>query len=290
MKFCYVDESGTGDEPYAVMVGIVVDALRMRPTKVDWDALLRRLEEIVRKPVEEIHTRDFYAGNGPWRKINGPQRVAIIGSVMDWLGDRKHSLVYTAVDKAKFFAEFPNDGRFDGIKTLWRFLGLHLVLSIQKQHQRLKKNKGNTVLIFDNEEREQARFTDLIVNPPDWTETYYGRTKKQDRLDQIVDVPYFADSRDVPLLQVADFVAYFLRRYAELEGGDAERYAGESEQVRGWALTALEQAIPKAAVYPKKGRRCACADLFYAYAPASIRDWRAAANASDHACSTRGAG
>jgi len=29
MKFCYLDESGIGDEPYAVMVGIIVDAQRM---------------------------------------------------------------------------------------------------------------------------------------------------------------------------------------------------------------------------------------------------------------------
>ena len=65
MKFCYVDESGTGDEPYAVMVGVVVDALRMRPTKADWDGLLIHLGCIVGRAVEEIHTRDFYAGNGP---------------------------------------------------------------------------------------------------------------------------------------------------------------------------------------------------------------------------------
>ena len=64
MKFCYVDESGTGDEPYAVMVGIVVDALRMRSTKADWDRLLAHLQGIVGRPVEEIHTRDFYAGEG----------------------------------------------------------------------------------------------------------------------------------------------------------------------------------------------------------------------------------
>jgi hypothetical protein len=271
MKFCYVDESGTGDEPYAVMVGIVVDALRMRPTKADWDALLKRLERIVGSPVEEIHTRDFYAGNGPWRGINGPQRAEIIGSVMGWLGDRKHLVAYCAVDKTKFLAEFPQDLRSPDIKTIWRFLGLHLVLSIQKQHQRLKKNKGNTVLIFDNEEREETRFTDLVLKPPDWTDTYYARGRKQEPLDQIVDVPYFANSRDVPLLQVADFVAYFLRRYAELEASDAERYDGEKRQVDVWANKALERAIPKAMVYPKKGR-CACADLFYTYAPVSMRD------------------
>ena len=140
MKFCYIDESGTGDEPYAVMVGIVVDATRMRPTKAQWDGLLRELETIVGRPIEEIHTRDFYAGNGPWRKISGPQRAAIIGAVMDWIGNRKHTFVYTAVNKAKFFSEFPGDDRYGDIRTLWRFLGMHLVLTIQRQHQRIKKD------------------------------------------------------------------------------------------------------------------------------------------------------
>jgi|GEM_PF-2882739 hypothetical protein len=33
MKFCYFDESGMGEEPYLVIVGIIVDATRMHITK-----------------------------------------------------------------------------------------------------------------------------------------------------------------------------------------------------------------------------------------------------------------
>jgi hypothetical protein len=269
VKFCYVDESGTGDEPYAVMVGIVVDAQRMRPTKLDWDGLLRLLGEMVGKPITEMHTRDFYSGNGPWRGIDGPVRARIIDTVLKWIGERKHQVVSCGVDKVRFFEECPSDPRFSEIQTLWRFLGLHLVLSVQKCHQKLPKNKGNTVLIFDNEEREQMRFTDLVLNPPAWTDTYY-RGKKQERLDQIVDAPYFADSRDVPLLQVADFVAYFLRRHAELEGGAQERYAGEQDKVSGWASQVLSRSMPQAMIYPKRGR-CSCGDLFFEFAPTCIR-------------------
>jgi len=266
MKFCYVDESGTGDEHYAIMVGIIVDIIRMRPTKSDWATLLDELQRIVKKPIREIHTRDFYAGNSPWRDIDGSQRAEIISAIFGWLSDRKHPIVYCAVDKNKFLSEFCKDRRHGDIKTIWRFLSLHLVLSIQKHHQRFPKNKGNTLLIFDNEERERTRFTDLILNPPSWTDTYYNRTSKQDALDQIVDVPYFADSKDVPLLQVADFVAYFLRRFAELENGDKERYKGEKGQVRQWMKSVLTQAIPLACIYPKK-RRCQCAELFFKYVP-----------------------
>jgi hypothetical protein len=71
MKFCYVDESGTGDEPFAVMVGVLVDAQRMHVTKGAWQDLLRLLSEICCKEVTEFHTRDFYKGNGVWRTISG---------------------------------------------------------------------------------------------------------------------------------------------------------------------------------------------------------------------------
>jgi hypothetical protein len=120
-------------------------------------------------------------------------------------------------------------------------------------------------------ERERERFTDLVLRPPAWTDSYYSRDKKQEPVDQLVDAPYFADSRDVALLQLADFIAYFLRRYAELENGDRERYAGERLQVTEWARQALACSIPKAAMYPKRNR-CECADFFYGLATPCLRD------------------
>ncbi|MBK8379303.1 MAG: DUF3800 domain-containing protein [Nitrospira sp.] len=50
----------------------------------------------------------------------------------------------------------------------------------------------------------------------------------------MVDVPYFGDSSEVHLLQVADFVAYFLRRHAEITGGySPERYELEAGRIEG---------------------------------------------------------
>lgn len=270
MKFCYVDESGTGEEPYAVMVGVMVDALRMRPTKSDWDRVLGELSKLTGKQLDELHTREFYAGNGVWRELGGPLRSQIIDLVMDWVAARKHLIVYCAIDKKKWHDGFSADPRHADVSTIWRFLGLHLVLAIQKVNQATPKNKGNTVLVFDNEERERTRFTDLILDPPGWTDSYYSRKKSQDALDQIVDAPYFADSKDVPLLQVADFIAYFLRRHLEIANGDKERYTGETAKVDAWAKKAIARCIPISSLYPKT-RRCACADLFFEYAPPALR-------------------
>jgi hypothetical protein len=271
MKFCYIDESGIGEEPYAVMVGVITDALRMRPTKSDWEALLSVLSKLAGRTISEFHTRDFYAGNTPWRGLTGQMRAQIIDALIDWINSRKHSLVFVAVDKTRWSSEFMSDSRYADLNTVWRFLGLHLVLSLQKHHQHIPKNKGNTVLIFDNEEKERVRFTDLILNPPAWVDSYYSRTSKQESFDQIVDAPYFADSTDVPLLQVADFLAYFLRRYAELENGDHERYNGERQKVAKWVNKAFARTITKSATYPKR-ERCDCANLFFEFAPSCLRE------------------
>ena len=185
MKFCYLDESGTGEEPYAVMVGIIVDSYRMRITKREWTGLLEALSEILSKQISEIHTADFYAGNGVWRKLDGSLRARIISAIFNWLKERNHKIVYSSVDKAKFKADFSKEPQANEIGTMWRFMALHICLALQKCHQVIRENKGHTVIIFDNQKSEAQEFINLIRNPPEWSDTYYQRSRRQDRLSPI---------------------------------------------------------------------------------------------------------
>lgn len=279
MKFVYFDETGLGEEPIAIMVGIIADSYRMRLTKQHWDELLKSLSDIVGREITEIHTKDFYPGNGVWHGLNGNVRAEIISKVFNWLDERKHSIVYTVVDKTKFFSDFKKEPQFDDIKTLWRFMAMHVSLALQKKYQgsikgknRKLNTKENFVLVFDNEYRDQKHFTDLILNPPDWTDSYYNKQIKQEKFNQIVDVPHFVDSKDVGLIQLADFVCFFLRRYIELKLGlKTESYAGELEKITNWVNIALSQSIPKSNIYLSKGR-CSASDLFFRYSHEIIRN------------------
>lgn len=274
MKFVYIDESGIGTEPIGVMVGVIADSHRMRVTKDHWSSLLVELSQIIGKDIAEIHTRDLYSGNSPWRDLGGEQRSEIIHTVFTWLRDRRHSIAYAAVDKKKFYTDFENEIFFEDIKSLWRFMALHLTLSIQKRFQGPSRGKkrnlnpsGTCVLIFDNEEREQKRFTDLLLNAPSWTDTYYDRKSGQEIFSQIIDVPHFVDSKDVGLIQLADFICFFLRKHIELQSGYVEpAYKDEIEKVQHWTELILAQAIPKNNIFLSRGR-CECADMFYRYAP-----------------------
>ena len=271
MKFCYIDESGTGAEPFAVMIGIIVDAQRMHVTKDGWLSLLTFLSDLIKKPVEEIHTRDFYPGNSIWRDIDGPMRSRVITAVFHWLNERKHSVICSVIDKTEYQKRQFEETIPDGINTVWKCLGLHLILGLQKTFQTEKKNKGNTLLVFDEEKREQLQFADVINSPPAWTDEYYDREPKQKRLDQIIDVPYFADSRHVGLIQMADFAAFFLRRFVEIKtGAVGPRYKEEEQKIGQWISSLCQRHVPISACYPKKGRNAA-QDFFWSIAPGCIR-------------------
>ena len=82
VNFCYCDESGTGQEPIATMVGILVDSGRMHLTKQDWHGLLKSLSAITKRHIVELHTSDFYNGNGVWRNLSGTQRFVTILSLL----------------------------------------------------------------------------------------------------------------------------------------------------------------------------------------------------------------
>lgn len=278
MKFVYIDESGTGNEPIAVMAGVITDSHRMRRTKEDWNSLLKQLGEIIGKNIDEIHTRDFYSGNSHWRELRGEQRAEIITAIFKWLHDRKHQIVYTAVDKQKFKKDFENNDQLRETGSSWKFMALHIALSLQKAYQgsprrenRTINSKGDIVLIFDQEYKEQQQFTNLLQSPPDWTDTYYDRKPKQEKMSQIVDVPHFVDSKQVGLIQLADFICFFLRKYIELQMNMVKpAYKDEIEGVREWTNLILDRSILKSNIFLSRGR-CECSNLFFDYAPEPIK-------------------
>lgn len=272
MKFCYCDETGTGVEPYAVLLGVVVDASRMHLTKDDWSDFLSQLSEKVGQEFQELHTRHFYSGSGIWRSLSGQQRSDAIDFFIDWFSERKHHVVFSAIDKSKHKAMQAKGDIHAEIDTVWKAMGFHVALAVQRNFQTEAKNKGNTIFVFDEEVKEETGFQKLLLSPPAWSDSYYGKQEKQKRLCQLIDAPYFADSKNVGLLQVADFLAYFVRRHIEIsEGALPAKYKGEAEKVAKWFEKIKARSIPYQSIYPKK-QRCQTANLFWALAPECIRN------------------
>jgi hypothetical protein len=276
MKFVYADETGTGDGSTVIVVGIVLDAYRMHITKRDWKDLLAAFSKMTGRTLSELHFRNFYSGRKEWNGLPGDQRAAGISYILRWLSERKHKLTFSAINKDGFqtcLDHGTDPCRASDLGTAWRAAALHLLLQFQKLHQKEKAPKGQTVVVFDQEDREQMRFIDLFRKPPGWTDSYYGRGRKAEPLDLFVDVPYFVDSEHALLVQAADMVAYLLGRYTKLnDEGEEPKYADEPARIAGWIsqIRALVLATP--CRYPKTGR-CDCADFFWKLCPAALRDF-----------------
>lgn len=273
MKFCYLDESGTGDEPYAIMVGIIVDSQRMRLTKSHWAELLSELSKLTGKTIKEFHTREFYRGNGPWHGlVDGETRTKILNVILDWLIDRKHKITFGGINKEKYSKDFETDEKLKDLRSLWCTMAFHQVLIVQKTQQNQKNNKGNTLFVFDKEVREEKKFAKLLNSPPDWSDKYYKKKKNEKQLNQIIDMPCFGDSEQVYLLQIADIVAYILRLYLEIKTKKyPEKYDGELKKLEEMINKIKTASLPISSRFPSTGRDEA-SDLFYQYAPEQLRN------------------
>jgi GNAT superfamily N-acetyltransferase len=272
MKFCYFDGSGMGDETYLVVAGIIVDATRMHVTKESWAEFLTYLSKVAGRKIEEFHSRDFYRGNGVWRDMEGSERARLIEAILEWVEKRKHKCVFSGIDKAIYKKKSEEDIRLKQFKSKWCAAALHCTLQVQKHHQREETPKGHSVLIFDREVSEETDLSLLIHKPPQWIDTFYSRDNNKTAFDQIVDVPFFADSKHILLAQVADLFAYILRTSAEIQDGLlSEKYKGEGKKMMVWSERIAKIALPRSSRYPSKGR-CQASQLFWDLAPSIIRE------------------
>jgi len=243
----------------------------MHITKEHWGGLLEHLSGICGKKLKELHTKDFYAGSGPFKNLPGHERADYISSIVQWLCERKHDIVYSAIHKEQFAQSKAAGALHPELETAWRMGAFHCILALQKAHQSLEKNKGHTLLVFDKKGHDEQPLTQMVLSPPGWSDTYYSRGKKQEALDHIIDAPYFADSTHVPMLQVADFLAYFFRRHVEIaEQLVAPKYPAEEERITKWVGALAKRCIGYSHMYPARAR-CATAEAFYAHCPESLR-------------------
>jgi len=271
MKVCYVDESGNDrKDPCLVMVGIVVDAYRLNRTREEFGEIFNDIQQLFQDNLKELKGKKMLYGRDRWRNVHLATRKHIFSFLCDWVVERKHHIVLAAIDRERFkqsdrsrFPEVANDP--------WLACSLHIALQIQKYHQGKKKNKGRTLLFIDENKQKADKLSELLFEPPEWTDPYYGRRKNQARLDQLIDSSFAVKSHHAGLVQVADLYALILQRYAELhEYKRSEEFEGEKSLIDEWARTLASRMLPKATRWPERAK-APCSKWYNDIAPESLR-------------------
>lgn len=272
MKLVYLDESGKEEHDVSVVAGLVVDAYRVHSSRQEWLEVLQQMAVLAAKPVAEFHMVDVYNRAGEWADVSHENRGQAVSIVLAWLAKKRHRVVFSATLKAEFDARVRAGCTMTSdLGSRWLSQAFHVTLSINKQYKGLPNNKGKSLLVFDQGSGYDKRLSKLLVSPPVWSDTYYDRMTKERQLGEIMDTSFFADSVHAPLIQLADTVAFILRRLAEIrDAGYGERFPGERHLLESWVGT-IESQIQKVSHRYKKAGRCKCADLFWEIAPPSLR-------------------
>ncbi|XSG80976.1 MAG: DUF3800 domain-containing protein [Methyloligella sp. ZOD6] len=273
MKFCYTDESAKPEKPpVQTMVGIVVDAHRLSRTRTEFGKLFEDISCLFPSALKELKGSRIFYGKGGWRDVDPGKRKEIFHRFCGWLKDRKHTLALSAIDTERFRSTLPEKYP-DQLKDLWIAGAMHIALQVQKGHQKQKKNKGQTILIFDENKMKGDTLVDVLYEPDDWTDDYYDRGKKQEKLDQIIDSSFYAKSHHAGLVQVSDLFAFAFRRYSELKDfGEDEEFAGEFDDIEKIVDQLAACLIEGRHRWPKK-TNSECAQTFADLVPDSLQSF-----------------
>jgi hypothetical protein len=272
MKICYVDESGNQpSDPSLVMVGLLVDALRLNRTRDEFGDIFDAVQENFEEELKELKGSKMLFGKDRWRKIDPAIRKAIAGRLCGWLCNRKHHLVLAALDRTRHeihdhtsLPEFTNDP--------WLASAVHIALQLQKVNQGKSHNKGLTFLVFDENKAKADALAELLWDVPSWTDDYYGKTTKQEPLDQLIDSAFTVKSHHAGLVQVADLFAFIFRRFSEFRDfGIDEEWTGEKELIDGYVDLLKTRLLPNSVRCPIKTSSEA-AKWFNAIAPRSLME------------------
>ncbi len=244
---------------YAVetVAGIISDFTKIFKTQKEHNDVLDILKNKGVK-IDELKASEIYRGRKEWGGVEPKFRDLIFDVLLQWATERKCKFVICPIDSISFFKR-KKKGCLICNKFQFPFeaAAFNAVLAIQKEFSKVKKNKGKTIVIFDEQKKHDDRFIKLFENDLEFTDAYTGykkppRAKAPPRLDQIIDIPHFSKSHLAVLIQIADIAAFVANRHIDLFFcGGKEKYPGEKAKIKKWYSTIQAAMIKASSINPK---------------------------------------
>lgn len=262
MRICYIDESGhcgtkyNADQPIEVLCGIMTDISKLFKTQKEHNDILDILKDHGVE-VPELKGADIYRGRKEWHDIDPKERDAVYEILLEWSKERVCKFIVCPIDSNEFFKSKDNGCPIaTKFGYPWEAAAFNVALAVQRENRSKKNNKGRTIVIFDEQEKHDERFLQLLEGDLSFTDGYTKykkrpRAKSDPRLNQIVDIPHFSKSHMAVLIQLADIAAYIVNRHILIsEYGFKEEYSGEADKFSKWYRIISANCIAHTSVDP----------------------------------------
>lgn len=229
MKFAYIDESGSTDEgDVFVMVGLLIDAYRLRKYTIRFDQQLSAFLAKHPSAPGELKTKAFINGRGGWNTVSADERKQFLADMCRLAAEV--SSIFGFSMSFKRFNEACTSSNYTTpcAGNYWALSGMFISGLIQKKMQSKTNNKGLTVLIFDDNKAHMPKVSDGLYLADPWFDALYQQRKRvkgdnqwsdlkqSQRFDHIINTAFAIKSQHSSLVQVADAVSYVYRRHLEL--------------------------------------------------------------------------
>ena len=245
MKFIYVDESGDSDQgDVFTMCGLMVDGYNLHKKTADFD---KRLKSFLQKhpgKKPELKTSSFINGKGGWRKVDVQERKDFLTDVCKLAVNNSGKIFGIGLSFSAFNEALKGGFQHPTGKSHWLAAAIFTSCLVQKRMQGKGKNKGQTVVIMDDNKCKMSSLSEALYNSDPWFDGLYQVREKQrkksvwvsreegDRFDQIINTAFAIKSDHSSLIQVADAICYVYRRHLELKT-DGEKWTGEAKYYEG---------------------------------------------------------
>ena len=250
MKFIYIDESGSPDPVQGdifVMAGLLIDAFRLRKQTADFDDHIQSFLRLYPKPPKEIKTKSMINGSRTWSKVKADKRKAFLEEAVNLaVGSTEIYAVAFSLDQFRSTATKIRETLPFGTNH-WVGAAMFLAAMVQKKTQYFKRNKGHTVVVFDDH-KDLPKVSTCLHQADPWFDALYqrrikkrvkGRDKmvwqpiqKNARFEQITNSAFAIKSEYSPFVQTADMIAYIYKRHLELVDS-SEKWPGEQDYYDG---------------------------------------------------------
>jgi hypothetical protein len=266
MYFCYVDESGhcgikfNPEQPVEVLVGVVSDATKIHKTNREHSNFLKELLNKHGVEISELKSAEIFRGRKEWGSVAPEVRKQVFKDLLKWVRNRSCKLIVCPIDSSKFFELKKQDHELaKKLHFPYEAGSLNVLLSLQRMKYGSAKNKGKTVVIFDEEGEHDKRLIRLLAEDLSFTDEFTqiqisNSKKKQEeieRLCQIVDIPFFSKSEHSQLIQIADLVAFVVSRYIQLKSFNVvPAFADELTVIEEFYLGVKDSVVPAAHINP----------------------------------------
>lgn len=242
MYLVYLDESGnTGknladpQQPVFVLCALLVE-------DACWQALEADLHAAVREALPaatadtEIHAAALSSGRGPFQGMSVTDRLAFRDRWLALAGKHRARVVYRAIEKRRF-AEWVRATFGTGVAINPYVAAFPLVALVVNDFLRSLSPPQLGVLISD-ENREVLPDVEKSIRLLRWADGVL-------RLGQIIEKGFFVDSRRCLPLQLADSVAFAIRKHEEVRCGAPQRpfNDGSFELVEGLVYRGREETL-----------------------------------------------